>query len=122
MEPLAIREISARFLSQDERVRGDVDEIAAAREGTLYCCVVLDQFSRRIAGWAIDRRNDAVLVNEALSMAARERETSTETILHSDHGSGFISWSFSQNLRHHKLLGSMGMTGSRLLSHALCEL
>ena len=81
------------------------------REGTLYCCVVLDQFSRRVVGWAIDRHNDAVLVNEALSMAARERKTSTETILHSDHGSGFISWSFSQNLRHHKLLGSMGTVG-----------
>jgi putative transposase len=28
------------------------------REGTLYCCVVLDQFSRRVVGWAIDRRNE----------------------------------------------------------------
>ena len=56
------------------------------------------------------------LVNEALSMAARERKTSTETILHSDHGSGFISWSFSQNLRHHKLLGSVGMAGECLFT------
>jgi transposase InsO family protein len=81
------------------------------REGTLYCCVVLDLFSRRVVGWAIDRRNDAVLVNDALSMAARERTTSKETILHSDHGSGFVSWSFTQNLRNHELLGSMGTVG-----------
>jgi transposase InsO family protein len=81
------------------------------REGTLYCCCVLDLFSRRVVGWAIDRRNDAVLVNDALLMAARERSTSKETILHSDHGSGFISWSFTQNLRHHELLGSMGTIG-----------
>jgi putative transposase len=80
-------------------------------EGTLYCCCVLDLFSRRVVGWAIDRRNDAVLVNDALLMAARERSTSKETILHSDHGSGFISWSFTQNLRHHELLGSMGTIG-----------
>jgi putative transposase len=52
-----------------------------------------------------------VLVNDALLMAARERSTSKETILHSDHGSGFISWSFTQNLRHHELLGSMGTIG-----------
>ena len=57
------------------------------REGTLYCCVVLDQFSRRVVGWAIDRRNEATLVNDALIMAARSRVTSPATILHSDHGS-----------------------------------
>jgi putative transposase len=82
-----------------------------SREGTLYCCVVLDVFSRRVVGWAIDRRNDAVLVNDAMLMAARSRATSPETILHSDHGSGYISWSFTQNLKHHKLLGSMGTVG-----------
>lgn len=81
------------------------------REGTLYCCVVLDQFSRRIVGWAIDRRNEATLVNDALTMAATSRPTSSQTILHSDHGSQFTSWSFSQNLRHHKLIGSMGTVG-----------
>ena len=68
------------------------------REGTLYCCVVLDQFSRRVVGWAIDRRNEATLVNDALTMAARSRVTSPKTILHSDHGSqGEINWS-SQHL------------------------
>jgi putative transposase len=41
------------------------------RERSLYCCVVLDMCSRRIVGWAIDRRNDAVLANDALAMAAR---------------------------------------------------
>jgi transposase InsO family protein len=81
------------------------------REGTLYCCVVLDQFSRRIVGWAIDRRNEATLVNDALTMAARSRDTSPTTVLHSDHGSQFTSWSFTQNLKHHKLLGSMGTVG-----------
>jgi transposase InsO family protein len=81
------------------------------REGTLYCCVVLDQYSRRVVGWAIDRRNEATLVNDALTMAASSRVTSPTTILHSDHGSGFTSWSFTQSLKHHKLLGSMGTVG-----------
>jgi putative transposase len=81
------------------------------REGTLYCCVVLDQFSRRVVGWAIDRRNEATLVNDALTMAANSRVTSTETVIHSDHGSQFTSWSFTQNLKHHQLLGSMGTVG-----------
>jgi transposase InsO family protein len=81
------------------------------REGTLYCCVVLDQYSRRVVGWAIDRHNDASLVNAALTMAARERVTPKDTVLHSDQGSNFTSWSFTQNLKHHKLLGSMGTVG-----------
>jgi transposase InsO family protein len=81
------------------------------REGTLYCCVVLDQFSRRVVGWAIDRRNEATLVNDALIMAASSRITSPTTLLHSDHGSQFTSWSFTQNLKHHQLLGSMGTIG-----------
>jgi putative transposase len=81
------------------------------REGTLYCCVVLDQYSRRVVGWAIDRRNEASLVNDALTMAATSRTTSPQTVLHSDHGTQFTSWSFTQNLRHHKLLGSMGTVG-----------
>jgi transposase InsO family protein len=46
-------------------------------------------------------------------MAATSRTTSKDTILHSDHGSQgeFTSWSFSQNLKHHDLLGSMGTIG-----------
>jgi hypothetical protein len=54
------------------------------REGTL---LVLDPFSRRVVGWAIDRRNEATLVNDTLTMAANSRITSPRTILHSDHGS-----------------------------------
>ena len=69
------------------------------REGTLYCCAVLDQCSRRIVGWAIDRRNEATLVNDALTMAASSRTTSPTTILHSDHGSqGEFNWP-SQHLK-----------------------
>ena len=53
-------------------------------EGKLYCCVVLDLFSRKVVGWAIDRRCEAVLVNDALAKAAprgrhRPRPSSTPT-------------------------------------------
>lgn len=30
-------------------------------EGTVYCCVVLDLYSRKVVGWAIDRRCEAAL-------------------------------------------------------------
>jgi putative transposase len=50
------------------------------REGTVYCCCVLDIFSRKVVGWAIDRRCESILVNDALAMAARTRITSPSTI------------------------------------------
>ena len=68
-------------------------------------------YSRRVVGWAIDRRNEATLVNDALTRAAHSRDPSPATILHADHGRQFTSWSFSQILRHHRLLGSMGTVG-----------
>jgi putative transposase len=38
-------------------------------EGKLYCCVVLDAWSRRVVGWSLDRRATAAMVNAALGMA-----------------------------------------------------
>jgi transposase InsO family protein len=71
----------------------------------------LDLFSRKVVGWAIDRRCDANLVNDALSIAAGTRVTSPATVIHSDHGSQFTSWAFSENVRRLGLLGSMGTVG-----------
>jgi transposase InsO family protein len=56
------------------------------REGKVYCCVVLDLFTRKVVGWAIDRRCETALVNDALAMANDSRRSGTSTIIHSDHG------------------------------------
>jgi putative transposase len=57
------------------------------REGKLYCCVVLDAWSRRVVGWSLDRRATAAMVNAALGMAIDARKPSRGTLVHSDHGS-----------------------------------
>jgi putative transposase len=54
------------------------------REGKVYCCVVLDLFTRKVVGWAIDRRCESALVNDALAMANASRRSDTSTIIHSD--------------------------------------
>ena len=61
-EDLVNRNFSAAFPNQLWLT--DITE-HKTREGTLYCCVVLDLYSRRVVGWAIDRRNEATLVNDA---------------------------------------------------------
>lgn len=56
------------------------------REGKLYCCVVLDVFSRRVVGWSIDTHQAAPLVTNALGMAIHNRNPRPEqTVIHSDH-------------------------------------
>jgi putative transposase len=80
-------------------------------EGKVYCCVVLDAFSRRVVGWSIDRRCEESLVKDALSMASASRVTDPTSVIHSDHGSQYTSWGFSQLVRKHRLLGSMGTIG-----------
>jgi transposase InsO family protein len=81
-------------------------------EGKLYCCCVLDCYSRRIVGWAIADHVRSELVVDALQMARWNRATATGTIVHSDRGSQFTSWVFGHRLRQAGLLGSMGRVAS----------
>jgi transposase InsO family protein len=88
----------------------DITEHPTA-EGKLYCCVVLDLYSRKVVGWAIDRHPDAALVNAALTKAGGSRTTSSNTKIHSDQGSQFTSWAFSENIKRLGLVASMGTPG-----------
>jgi transposase InsO family protein len=81
------------------------------REGKLYCCVVLDAWSRKVVGWSLDRRPTAAMVNAALGMAIEQRCPSSGTLIHSDHGSQFTSWAFSQRVRTAGLAHSLGSVG-----------
>jgi putative transposase len=55
-------------------------------EGKIYCCVVLDTFSRLVAGWAIDSTQTTALVLNALGMATQRRPDRDGLIVHSDRG------------------------------------
>jgi putative transposase len=50
------------------------------------CAVLLDVFSRRVVGWAIDATQTAALVTNALGMAIEQRQPSDATVIHSDQG------------------------------------
>ena len=84
------------------------------REGKVYCCVILDTYSRRVVGWSIDSSPTGALVTNALGMAIDSRlNKSAEpgTIIHSDQGVQFGSWSFTQRAKDSGLLASMGSIG-----------
>ncbi|MGW4095137.1 IS3 family transposase [Nocardia sp. NPDC004750] len=82
-----------------------------ARDGKVYCCAILDCFSKRIVGRSFSTIPDTALVNNAVNMAVRERAKSYGAILHADHGVQFTSWSFGENLRQHNLIPSLGTVG-----------
>lgn len=84
------------------------------REGKIYCCAVLDTYSRRVVGWSIDSSPTAALVTNALGMAIDSRlgkNASSGTIIHSDHGVQFGSWAFTKRARDSGLMASMGSIG-----------
>src|ERR1039457_3398612 len=56
------------------------------REGKIYCCAVIDAFSRMVVGWSIDSRQTGLLVTNALGMALNRRAPREGGIIHSDQG------------------------------------
>jgi len=81
------------------------------REGKLYCCAVLDAYSRSVVGWSIDSQQAASLVMSALGMAISNRKPKDGGVVHSDHGSQFTSWAFSERVKGAGLALSMGRVG-----------
>jgi transposase InsO family protein len=102
-----------RQFHRSERNRLWVTDITEhpTQEGKVYCAAVLDVFSRRIVGWSIDASPTATLVTNALGMAIDQREPTEGTVIHSDQGTQFTSWAFTQRAIDSGLVPSMGSIG-----------
>lgn len=83
-------------------------------EGWLYLAVIIDIFSRAVAGWSMGSRAMSDLVVNALNMAVWNRRPGSGLIHHSDHGSQYTSLVFSKRLEEAGILGSMGTVGDAL--------
>jgi putative transposase len=87
--------------------------------GFLYLAVVLDVFSRRIVGWAMETCLRTELVLKALNMALGQRRPAA-VIHHSDQGSQYTSLAFGQRCRDAGVRPSMGSIGD-CFDNAMCE-
>jgi len=87
--------------------------------GFLYLAVVLDVFSRRIVGWAMESYLRTELVLKALNMALAQRRPAA-VIHHSDQGSQYTSLAFGQRCRAAGVRPSMGAVGD-CFDNAMCE-
>lgn len=90
------------------------------RQGWLYLAVVLDLYSRQVLGWAMGDKNNAKLVQDALTMAVWRRGKVDSVIVHSDQGSTYASGDYQRLLKDNNLLCSMSRKGE-CLDNAVAE-
>ena len=81
------------------------------KEGWLYLTVIIDCYSRRVVGWAMDKHIDAALGIRALTMALQQRPY-FDLMLHSDRGSQFACRDFSRFLKNCGITASMSRKGN----------
>ena len=92
----------------------------ATQEGFLYLAFILDVYSRRIVGWAMENHLRTELVIDALRMAVWRRKPAAGLVHHSDQGVQYTALSFSERLREVGITPSMGRTGTAL-DNAMAE-
>jgi transposase InsO family protein len=78
----------------------------------VYLAVLLDAFSRRCLGWALQRSLEAVLALKALRMALRHRRPKPGLVHHSDRGVQYASRDYTAELQQHGIRISMSRTAS----------
>ncbi|HWF67436.1 MAG TPA: IS3 family transposase [Acidobacteriaceae bacterium] len=86
----------------------------------VYLAVVLDAFSRRVIGWALDRTLEAGLAVDALQMAFRQRGPVKGLTHHSDRGVQYASREYTDLLKEHGVQISMSRSGNPY-DNAKCE-
>jgi putative transposase len=86
----------------------------------VYLAVVLDAYSRRVIGWALDRTLEDDLAITALKMAFRRRSPSQGLTHHSDRGVQYASNDYTNLLRDHGVRISMSRKGNPY-DNAACE-
>jgi transposase InsO family protein len=82
--------------------------------------VILDAFSRRVIGWALDRTLEARLTLEALRRALARRRPAPGLVHHSDRGVQYASRDYTQRLKDHGIQISMSRKGNPW-DNAACE-
>ena len=93
--------------------------------GTVYTAFAIDVFSRRIVGWKTSMSKETDLVLDAIDMGLRQRDYHwthgvDKLVHHSDAGSQYTSFRFTQHLIDSGIDASIGTVGDAL-DNALAE-
>ena len=82
-------------------------------EGFVYLSVVLDAFSRKVVGWALEDHLEASLAIQALDMAVAARNPLPDSLIHhSDRGVQYACNDYGERLDAHEVRISMSRAGN----------
>ena len=110
--PIAPNRLARDFsaMMPNQKWASDITYIATA-EGWLYLAVVIDLYSRRVVGWAMDTHLRTQLVVKALQMALIGRRIQPGLVHHSDRGSQYASHTYQALLNDYGIQASMSRRG-----------
>jgi transposase InsO family protein len=103
----------------DQLWRADITYIRL-REEFVFLAVVLDAYSRRVIGWALDRTLEDELTLSALRMALSRRVVEPGLVHHSDRGSQYAGGDYTGLLKQNGVQISMSRKGNPW-DNAACE-
>jgi transposase InsO family protein len=86
----------------------------------VYLAVILDGYSRKVVGWALDRTLAPRLILEALTHAIDQRQPIPGLVHHSDRGVQYASADYVEILEKHQILPSMSRPANPY-DNASCE-
>jgi transposase InsO family protein len=103
----------------DQLWRADITYIRL-RDEFVFLAVILDAYSRRVIGWALDRTMEDELTLTALRMALSRRVVEAGLVHHSDRGSQYASDEYTDLLKANGIAISMSRKGNPW-DNAACE-
>ena len=111
--PIAPNVLDRQF-EVDHPNRAWVGDITYLRtvEGWLYLAVIIDLFSRRVVGWALEEHMETSLATSALTMALRRRHLAGKLLHHTDRGSQYASAEYQKQLDAQGIVCSMSRKGN----------
>jgi transposase InsO family protein len=95
----------------DQLWRADITYIRL-RDEFIFLAVILDAYSRRVIGWALDRTMEDDLTLTALRMALSCRTIDASLVHHSDRGSQYASGEYTDLLKASGIVISMSRKGN----------
>jgi putative transposase len=103
----------------DQLWRADITYIRLQEE-FVFLAVILDAYSRRVIGWALDRTIEDELTLSALRMALSRRVVDPGLVHHSDRGSQYASVDYTELLKENGINISMSRKANPW-DNAACE-
>ncbi len=95
----------------NQKWAGDITYVPT-RQGWRYVAVLMDLYSRRIVGWAMDEQATTTLTLRALEMALHQRAVPGGLLHHSDRGSQYGALAYQQRLAACGIQCSMSRPGN----------